>query len=798
LADKHPLILILDDVQWADKASIGLLFHVGRRLAGRRILIACAYRPEELALGRAGQPHPLEKALQEFKRTFGDVWVDLDQANRAERRKFVEAFLDTEPNRLREQFRAALFHRTGGHPLFTVELLRAMQERGDLVRDPGDGAWIEGPTLDWERLPARVEAVIEQRISRLDPELQEIVAVASVEGEVFTAQVVAAVRGMGEAPLLRRLAQELEGRHRLVREQEELQRGPFRMVHYKFNHILVQNHIYERLSRGERRLLHAQVAAALEDLYEGQPDDVAVQLAHHFHIAGDDAQAFRYLTLAAENAARSYAKDEAIAHYTRAIEIAEGGACSAASLTRVHRGRGMAWETLGEFELARADHETALRLAGGAGDRRLKWHALLDLGRLWASRDYQQTRAYFEEAPELARRIDDPSLLAESLNWMGNWYANAEDLAAALECHREALERFEEMGDRQGVAATLDLLGIASLLGGDIIGGVGYYDRAIAIFRDLDDQPSLASSLTGRGHAGGTAYSSLTVVSPATSIEAQRDFEEAMRIARDIDCPACQAWVLWSLGLVHMVQGRFGQALDAVHRGLDIASGIGHREWIVGNQSILGVLHLELLAPEAARRQLEQALTLAEELQSQHWIHHITGALATAHRLLNDLAQARTFLETVLSPQTPMDTLHKRYCWARRAELALAQDDPALALDIADRLIASAPGMSPGRVITFLWKLKGEALGAMEHAEDGCSLLEAAIENTTATGERFLLWRLHASLGHLYGALGSQREAEGERSTAHGLVEELADTLPHGDLRDNFRQRAHERVAASS
>jgi tetratricopeptide (TPR) repeat protein len=204
LADQHPLLLVLDDVHWADNASIGLLFHLGRRLVGTgsKILIACAYRPEEVALGRAGEPHPLETALREFKRTFGDVWVDLDRADQTEGRKFVDAFLDTELNRLGEGFRAALFHRTEGHPLFTVELLRVMQERGDLIRDiDADGAWIEGPTLDWEKLPVRVEAVIEQRVNRLDPELQEIVSVASVEGEVFTAQVVAAVQKMAELAL---------------------------------------------------------------------------------------------------------------------------------------------------------------------------------------------------------------------------------------------------------------------------------------------------------------------------------------------------------------------------------------------------------------------------------------------------------------------------------------------------------------------------------------------------------------------------------------------------------------------
>ena len=150
------MLLLLDDVQWADAASISLLFHLGRRLAvvNSRLLIVCAYRPEEAILDRAGQRHPLAKVLREFKRTFGDVWVDLGQVEKEEDRKFVDALLDVEKNRLGERFREALFERTAGHPLFIIELLRAMQERGDVLKDT-DGAWVEGSTLDWEMLPAR-------------------------------------------------------------------------------------------------------------------------------------------------------------------------------------------------------------------------------------------------------------------------------------------------------------------------------------------------------------------------------------------------------------------------------------------------------------------------------------------------------------------------------------------------------------------------------------------------------------------------------------------------------------------
>jgi tetratricopeptide (TPR) repeat protein len=189
------------------------------------------------------------------------------------------------------------------------------------------------------------------------------------------------------------------------------------------------------------------------------------------------------LTLAAERAARLYESGEAITHYTRAIQLADTVSPDVISLARLHRGRGLAFERLGEFNQARTDHTAILQIAHAAGEHQLEWRACLDLGKLWASRDYDRTRDYFEAALELARRLGQPACLAVSLNWMGNWYANDENPTRAIEYHQEALNIFEDLGDRRDLANTLDLLGLANMLGGDLTTSVHYYDRAIALFR---------------------------------------------------------------------------------------------------------------------------------------------------------------------------------------------------------------------------------------------------------------------------------------------------------------------------
>jgi adenylate cyclase len=786
----QPLLLILDDIQWADAASISLLFHLGRRLADvdSRLLIACAYRPEEVALGRGGVRHPLAKVLSELKRAFGDVWVDLGRADEVEGRAFVDAVLDAEPNRLGNEFRATLFERTGGHPLFTVELLRAMQDRGELLKDE-DGAWNAGPTLDWEVLPARVEAVIQERIDRLDPELRDILTVASVEGELFTAQVLAHVCGVPERSLLRQLSGDLERRHRLVRAQEEMETSLRRMSRYRFGHILFQDYLYKRLSQGERGLLHGEVGAALETLYAGELDEMAVQLAHHFHQAGDHSRAFHYFTLAGERAARLYESGEAITHYTRAIQLAETISPDVLSLARLHRGRGLASARQGEFAQARSDQTAILRMARAAGEHQVEWRALLDLGRLWTSRDYNQARECFEAALELARRIGEPACLADSLNWMGNWCANNENPKRAVAYHQEALTIFEDLGDRRELANTLDLLALANMLGGDLDTSVRYYNRAIALFDKLDDRPRLASSLTGRATTV-SALAWLVTVPAAQPPDAASDFAEALRIAAEIGSASDQAWVHYSLGMLHTLHGHFGRALEDVQTSLRIASEIGHREYVVGARFALGILCAELFALDQARGQLQGALTLARELRSPTWIHIAVGALAGVCLMQGDPESAQACLETAISPKTPMDTLGKRYCWVRLGELALSQADAILALDITERLIASAPGMAPGRVITYLWKMKAEALAAVGRSEDACSLLSTAIENAEAAGERFLLWRLHARLGRLYHTLGRPEAAARELSATRASVNEFAATIPDENLKDSFRQGA--------
>ena len=420
LSAHQPLMLFIDNLHWADLSSISLLFHLAQRIDDRRILIVGAYRPEDVAHGRNGEQHPLDDILGELKHRFGNMWVDLDRSGPEKAREFVDALLDEEPNRLEEPFRRELTRITGGHPLFTVELLRDLRERGDLLQDE-KGRWIVRSDLMWDELPPRVEGVIERRIDRLDRELRETLDVASVQGEDFTAELVARVLGVDERELVRRLSGELDKRHRLVEAQGIRRLGSRRVSNYRFRHHLFQRFLYDNLDAVERAHQHEAVGNGLEALYESEAQEIAVQLARHFQEAGLDDKSIGYLLQAGERAFRLSANQEAVAHLNEGLDLLktlpdtperaqlELALQIALGVTfKVTRGRSP--EVAAAFARAR---ELCEQVGDPSQLFMVLWNLVLAAE---GEADWQTTRELADELTSLARQVGEPALILQALH----------------------------------------------------------------------------------------------------------------------------------------------------------------------------------------------------------------------------------------------------------------------------------------------------------------------------------------------------------------------------------------------
>jgi predicted ATPase len=321
ILSKHcPLVLILDDMQWADTASIDMLFRLALKLKDSRIFLIGAYRPDDVAIGRNGSRHPLTPVLNEIKRVFGDIWIDLDQVEEADKIRFVSSLIDAEPNNIDDSFRRELYLHTGGHPLFTVELLRDLESQGMLRRDER-GCLVVVQEINWNILPSRVEGVVEERIGRLEEDLRETLTIASVEGQNFTAQIVGRIQQVQERELLKKLSRELEKCHLLVREGNTEKIGKNWVSNYSFSHALFQQYLYEELTDREKMILHGEVAEILEELYAGQTELVSLQLARHYDLAGESEKAVEYLKQNGMRALKLSAYEEAFDSFHRALEL---------------------------------------------------------------------------------------------------------------------------------------------------------------------------------------------------------------------------------------------------------------------------------------------------------------------------------------------------------------------------------------------------------------------------------------------------------------------------------------------
>jgi len=490
LAKEKPLLLILDDLQWVDPGSASLLFHLGRRIQGNRILILGAFRPAEVALGRGGERHPLEPILHELKRDFGEIEIE---AGKTEARQFVNDFIDTEPNRLGHKFRETLYGQTKGNPLFTVELLRNMEERGALVRDK-DSRWTEGPELNWNALPARVEAVIEERVQRLNKKLREILTIASVEGEEFTAEVVARIQKEEVRELIKLLSGELDKRHHLVSAKGIRQLEKQRLSSYLFQHILFQRYLYNSLDNVERAELHEEVGNILEALYGEQAEEIAVQLARHFLEAGIVPKAIDYLHKAGNKAVRLSAGEEAIAHYNKALELLKNVpetpqrdqqelVLQLALAVPLMSNKGFGAPELGQAVVR------ARELCDRMGDTPQRFNALFQLVNYYGTTGkYRTSLKFAEQMSQIAGKSKDPVLQA-CCYYAHTWpLLNMGELAQTVEYGKRMMDVYDQA--KHGFLAYLvgyDVGAFNQGFGSWAQWILGYPDEALRLLKETEN-----------------------------------------------------------------------------------------------------------------------------------------------------------------------------------------------------------------------------------------------------------------------------------------------------------------------
>jgi tetratricopeptide (TPR) repeat protein len=775
LSKDNTLILVLDDLQWADSGSLNLLFHLARELKDCRILLLGTYRPDDVALGRGDARHPFESILNELKRYHGDIVIDLSNSSPDEGRTFTNELIDSEPNHLDAAFREALFAHTDGHPLFTVELLRNLQEQGNLVKDK-DGNWIQGPTLDWETLPARVEGVIGERIARLPEGLHETLTTASVMGYEFTAQVIARVQKVEERELVKDLSRELENRYLLVFEQGETKIGKQFLSIYRFSHVLTQQYLYDELSAGERRMLHGEIAETLEALSADYSDQFALQLARHYDEAGNTEKAVPYWIMAGDVAFRAYAQNEAIAAYTRALELGKEIEMNSEQLLHLYARRGGAMEMNGQFVQALKNYDEMLAAARKRQDHRMELDAMMASSTLYSTptavMDAEKGQALSEETLKLAQELGDQSIECKVL-WnllLANLHGSKID--QAIDYGERSLSLARSLNLSEQLPFTLTDLGKAYNISCRFEEAETRLTEAAGLWRELGNMPMLNDNLntlllnlvwSGKyERALEIAQESLDVSRTTKNIWAQcwphylqgqiwfeygeidrafEDLEASVRLAVEANAPIHTKWYSADLCWAYIQIG-------AVQKGMDL-----YRNTRVPNQ--------ELPMP-AAWTPAAVAYALCEIA---------TGQLDLATSTLNSRRLSNTLTDYALK--------------LAQCRLALTRKDHAQAIAIAEPLLENIRQFKVNQYLPEVLFLRGQA-HLMNGEQD---LAKAAFEQARlaaeALGSRRLLWQILAALA---GVESDNGKSAALKSQAREIIQFIADHINGDEMRSQFLQ----------
>jgi class 3 adenylate cyclase/tetratricopeptide (TPR) repeat protein len=571
----NPVLLLLEDVHWADDASLDLVSGLLARERALRLFV--------LALAR---PTLYERRPSWGEGLAGHRRIALTQLSKRDSRKLVEDIL-SRVEAIPESLRDMVVNGAEGNPFYVEELIRMLMEGG--VIDRSSEKWrVNVERLAEAKVPATLVGVLQARLDSLAAPEKEALQCASVVGRIFWDSSLAklAPAAAGDGGLLERLRDKDMVFHRegsaFVGAEE-----------YIFKHALLRDVAYESVLKKQRKAYHALAADWLIAQSGARAAEFAMQIAQHYESAEQGESAAKYLLLAAEKSALIGAFDETIAALKRALALlpATAAAARGAALKRL----GMIFQETSRFEESLRSFEEALGRARDADDRKLQAQVLNGMSGLARRMGrYDEARARSSAALELARAAGARAETAESLFQLGTVQFVQLDYASGLARLEEALACLRELGDAIGMARCLNNMGNAN--------------RRIG--RNAEAQARLEEAIAQYAAAGDRVNASTTTANLAQALGAMGRFAEArgliteaLRFQRDHGMRRSESAALDTLAEIEEGEGMRTEALREYRESLRLSVELG----IVPN-ILVAVAGLARLHARAGRR--EEALKL--------------------------------------------------------------------------------------------------------------------------------------------------------------------------------------------
>jgi class 3 adenylate cyclase/tetratricopeptide (TPR) repeat protein len=627
LAREAPVMLALDDLQWADEASLALLQHLARHTRGDRVLLLGTYRDVDV-----NRQHPLEAALRTLGREHLVERVAVRRMSVEGTAALIATTLDQAASR---DLADAIHQRTEGNPFFTQEVLRVLAARRDVFR--AGGHWKQR-TVAEIAVPESIRSAIGERIARLSPPTQEVLSEASVLSQQFTFEDVQGVGGRDEAPL--EAALEEATKAGIVREAGR--------AGYAFQHVLIQQVLSAEIPVRRRQRLHRAAGEAIER--EGRPERRAAELVWHFLEGNVPERALSYALRAGDQAEAVYAHGEAEHHYRTALELAlelgdsEGEAQARERLGQVLSRLARYDEAMEMLEAVAAHFDTAGDLEG-----LLRATALIGHVHFRRATEPAGLERVIGRLKALQAKFPTPQMEARHARGLAMLWTALARLYSNSDRHLplEGLDATERAVELARAAADPILIAQAEIRRGTACIDLGRYEEGIqAIEAAL---PALEAEADLAGLCVALANVSEAYFQRGELARVSQCLARGRAAAERLGDPADRLIFLWRSGAHHYVLGEWQQAREELERALALSREIG-ATYAVGNAlSWLGVLSLFEGRPEAAQAHFSEAEAVVGgdvlSLDVMYW------ALAERDLLAGNPAAARLRL------LAPMDRL---------------------------------------------------------------------------------------------------------------------------------------------
>ena len=469
MSTREPLILLLEDIHWADSASLALLYYVARVIRSERILVLATFRSEELTTDAEGHPHPLAETMRLMRRE--ELFTEVSMSNLDET-SISKMTSNIVGGNLSPELVEKLSSESRGNALFVVESLRMLLERKSLVEESGQ--W--HLAVDKLGIPNKIKDIILRRLAILNFNQRRVLDAASVIGEKFDADLLSVVLGQDSLEVLETINQIARSTSLVCVEEN----------YYRFDHAKSREALYEEIPIPLKKGYHSRIAERMEKTSKNGRLPLG-DLAYHYAQAGNEEKAVKYSLAAGQDSLARWSNDEAIKQFTYVLQ-------SAGEESEHSRERISALEGLGDAYYAKSMYKQAtetFELLSNVGTGVVKLRAFR---KAMDAAFFQGNFLHLEELVEKAEDYSALDRLESARVQINRGRLNlmlrrlTQNPLEILEKVERRLQVFEEEYALWDTAlGWLELGNVAGSIAGEIEKSVAAYLRSIALFDELGD-----------------------------------------------------------------------------------------------------------------------------------------------------------------------------------------------------------------------------------------------------------------------------------------------------------------------